>query len=75
MYYCYTILNLQEANQVDLDLVLINDKTEVPVCKIIDYNKYRFDQEKKAKDLKRKQQVASLEGSEINRFILIVLPD
>jgi translation initiation factor IF-3 len=58
------LLNLEEAihqaKLEGLDLVLINEKTNPPVCKIIDYGKYKFDQEKKAKDLKKKQQSSSL---------------
>lgn len=45
------ILALEEG----LDLVLISDKSEPPVCKIIDYGKYKFSQEKKAKEAKKKQ--------------------
>lgn len=43
------------ASQESLDLVLISDKSEPPVCKIIDYGKYKFSQEKKAKEAKKKQ--------------------
>nr|YP_008965717.1 translation initiation factor 3 [Porphyridium purpureum]ATJ02915.1 translation initiation factor 3 [Porphyridium purpureum]BAO23693.1 translation initiation factor 3 [Porphyridium purpureum] len=51
---------IEEAQKVNLDLVLINEKSEVPVCKIVNYSKYKFDQDKKAKDLKKKQQNTSL---------------
>nr|YP_010330188.1 translation initiation factor 3 [Porphyridium aerugineum]UNJ17904.1 translation initiation factor 3 [Porphyridium aerugineum] len=51
---------ISQAKLEGLDLVLINEKITPPVCKIIDYGKYKFDQEKKAKDLKKKQQAASL---------------
>nr|YP_009394308.1 translation initiation factor 3 [Leptosiphonia brodiei]ARW62870.1 translation initiation factor 3 [Leptosiphonia brodiei] len=43
------------ALEEGLDLVLISDKSEPPVCKIIDYGKYKFSQEKKAKEAKKKQ--------------------
>nr|ARW64120.1 translation initiation factor 3 [Chondria sp. (in: red algae)] len=46
---------LQIAIEQGLDLVVISDKSEPPVCKIIDYGKYKFEQEKKAKEAKRKQ--------------------
>ena len=36
-----------------LDLILINDKADPPVCKIADYSKYRYILEKKAKELKK----------------------
>nr|YP_009257504.1 translation initiation factor IF-3 [Coeloseira compressa]ANH09587.1 translation initiation factor IF-3 [Coeloseira compressa] len=48
------------ASQQGLDLVLISDKSNPPVCRIIDYGKYKFAQEKKAKEARRKQHNASL---------------
>nr|UEQ11934.1 translation initiation factor 3 [Kumanoa mahlacensis] len=44
----------------DLDLVLVSDKSSPPVCRIVDYGKYKFAQEKKAKEAKKKQHNASL---------------
>lgn len=43
-----------------LDLVLISDKSDPPVCRIVDYGKYKFAQEKKAKEARKKQHQASL---------------
>nr|YP_010619634.1 Translation initiation factor 3 [Tayloriella tenebrosa]WAX03647.1 Translation initiation factor 3 [Tayloriella tenebrosa] len=43
------------ASKKGLDLVVISDKSNPPVCKIIDYGKYKFSQEKKAKEAKKKQ--------------------
>lgn len=43
------------ASNQGLDLVVVSDKSEPPVCKIIDYGKYKFAQEKKAKEAKKKQ--------------------
>nr|YP_009397201.1 translation initiation factor 3 [Thuretia quercifolia]ARW66387.1 translation initiation factor 3 [Thuretia quercifolia] len=51
---------LQLAIQKGLDLVMISDKSEPPVCRIIDYGKYKFAQEKKAKEAKKKQHNASI---------------
>mmetsp|Transcript_7664 Transcript_7664/g.11265 ORF Transcript_7664/g.11265 Transcript_7664/m.11265 type:complete len:323 (+) Transcript_7664:80-1048(+) len=36
-----------------LDLIMINPNSDPPVCKIVDYSKYRFEKEKKAKELKK----------------------
>mmetsp|Transcript_13264 Transcript_13264/g.31207 ORF Transcript_13264/g.31207 Transcript_13264/m.31207 type:complete len:329 (+) Transcript_13264:168-1154(+) len=36
-----------------LDLVLVNPNSDPPVCKIVDYSKYRYMKEKKAKELKK----------------------
>eukprot|EP01038_Epipyxis_sp_PR26KG_P009940 gene9940-13373_t len=46
---------LQEAENRDLDLVMINDKADPPVCKVIDYGKYKYIQEKKKKENMKKQ--------------------
>nr|YP_010619439.1 Translation initiation factor 3 [Xiphosiphonia pinnulata]WAX03452.1 Translation initiation factor 3 [Xiphosiphonia pinnulata] len=43
------------ASNQGLDLVVISNKSNPPVCKIIDYGKYKFSQEKKAKEAKKKQ--------------------
>lgn len=51
---------LESAKQMGLDLVLISDKSTPPVCRIVDYGKYKFNQEKKAKEAKKKQHNASL---------------
>lgn len=51
---------LQMAINQDLDLVLVSDKSSPPVCRIVDYGKYKFAQEKKAKEAKKKQHNASL---------------
>jgi len=36
-----------------LDLILVNPNSDPPVCRIQDYSKYRFNKEKKAKELKK----------------------
>ena len=51
-------LKLAEAE--GLDLVMISHRSNPPVCKIIDYGKYKFTQEKKAKEARKKQHHASL---------------
>ncbi|MCQ2168534.1 MAG: translation initiation factor IF-3 [Bacteroidales bacterium] len=43
---------LQMADQLELDLVEISAKADPPVCKIIDYQKYLYQQKKKAKEMK-----------------------
>jgi translation initiation factor IF-3 len=46
---------LEKANQAELDLVEISPNANPPVCKIIDYKKFLFEQKKKQKELKSKQ--------------------
>jgi translation initiation factor IF-3 len=43
------------GEEVMLDLVMINDKADPPVCKVIDYGKFKYIQEKKKKDNLKKQ--------------------
>nr|YP_010337945.1 translation initiation factor 3 [Timspurckia oligopyrenoides]UNJ17530.1 translation initiation factor 3 [Timspurckia oligopyrenoides] len=50
---------IMQARKEGLDLVLISDKSSPPVCRIIDYGKYKFHQEKKAKDIRKKQHNAT----------------
>jgi len=46
---------MQIADERELDLVLVSDKADPPVCRIMDYGKYKFEQEKKAREAKKKQ--------------------
>lgn len=48
---------LKKAEQKNLDLVKIAPNAQPPVCKIMDYGKYRFDQAKKEKEAKKNQKV------------------
>ena len=40
------------ADELELDLVQITDKADPPVCKILDYQKYLYQQRKRAKEMK-----------------------
>ncbi|MFH1574149.1 MAG: translation initiation factor IF-3 [Acidobacteriota bacterium] len=46
---------IQMAESVELDLVEVAPDARPPVCRIIDYGKYRYDKEKKAKEARKKQ--------------------
>lgn len=43
---------MQIADELELDLVEINPNGDPPVCKILDYQKYLYQQKKKAKEMK-----------------------
>ena len=47
---------LKMAEEAGLDLVEISPKTDPPVCKIIDYSKFKYEQKKKQKEIKAKAQ-------------------
>jgi translation initiation factor IF-3 len=51
---------LKMAGQQELDLVEISPDAEPPVCKIMDYRKFKFDQGKKAKKSRKQQATATL---------------
>jgi translation initiation factor IF-3 len=46
---------LQIADELELDLVEISPNAEPPVCKVIDYQKFLYQQKKREKELKSKQ--------------------
>lgn len=55
-----TLEALKLAKDKDLDLVEVSPNANPPVCKILDYGKYRFEQEKKLRDAKKNQKVLKL---------------
>ncbi|MBD2180966.1 translation initiation factor IF-3 [Planktothrix sp. FACHB-1355] len=48
------------AIEKELDLVLVSDKADPPVCRIMDYGKFKFEQEKKAREARKKQHTADV---------------
>ena len=60
-----TVKALQMAYDVDLDLVLINPNQEPPVAKILNYGKYKYEQEKRAKEAKKKQHTVEVKEIKI----------
>ena len=55
-----TLEALKMAKDRDLDLVEVSPNANPPVCKILDFGKYRFEQEKKLRDSKKNQKVLKL---------------
>jgi translation initiation factor IF-3 len=51
---------LRRAQEKGLDLVEVNPKADPPVCKILDFGKYKYDEKKKAREAKRKQSVVEI---------------
>ncbi|EJP75901.1 MULTISPECIES: translation initiation factor IF-3 [Campylobacter] len=64
---------LKIAEKQGLDLVLVAPDAKPPVCKIMDYGKFRYQQEKKQKEAKKKQKV--IEVKEIKLSIKIAQND
>lgn len=51
---------LEIALDKKLDLVLVSPNAEIPVCKIMNYGKYKFEQAKREKEAKKKQKTFEL---------------
>lgn len=60
-----TLKALQMAYDEDLDLVLINPNQDPPVAKILNYGKYKYELEKKAKEAKKKQHTVDVKEIKI----------
>ncbi len=51
---------LKRARAADLDLVEINPKGQPPVCKILDFGKFKYDESRKKRETKRKQTIVEV---------------
>ena len=60
---------LELANTKKLDLVNIAPTAKPPVCKILDYGKYRYDLQKREKEAKKKQRVTQVKEIRLSTFI------
>lgn len=54
------------AYDKDLDLVKISPNADPPVCKIMDYGKYRFEQTKREKEIKKNQHIIEIKGMSLS---------
>lgn len=60
---------LQKAYDEDLDLLCVAPNAQPPVCKIIDYGRYRFEQQKKERKAKKNQQTAEMKSLRVSPVI------
>ena len=60
-------LDMSEERQIDL--VMISPNAEPPVCKLMDYGKYRFEAMKKEKEAKKKQKVIKVKEVRLSPVI------
>ncbi len=67
------VLNRQEALSMaferGLDLVEISPNAEPPVCKILDYGKFKYEQQKKKNEAKKKQKVIEVKEVQMRPMI------
>ena len=65
---------LAKAEEADLDLVKISPTANPPVCKLMDYGKYKFEQAKREKEARKNQHVVEIKevrmspGIDVNDF-------
>ena len=63
------------ASYAGLDLVLMNPNGNPPVCKVMDYNKYRYEKQKKDKEATKKQRASSSQLKEFRLSPVIDIGD
>lgn len=57
---------LEKAREAELDLVMVSPNAKPPVCKIIDYGKYRYEMARKEKEAKKKQKIVEVKEIRIS---------
>lgn len=60
---------LRMAEEAKLDLVAVSSNAEPPVCKILDYGKYRYELQKKDKIAKKNQKTMQIKEIRLSTFI------
>ena len=60
---------LELANEYELDLVEVAPTATPPVCRIMDFSKYKYDQEKKERRVKKAQKVSQLKQIRVKPHI------
>ncbi len=64
------VMSSMQANQIaeqqGLDLLCVAPQARPPVCKILDYGKHRFEQQKKAKEAKKNQQIIDIKEVQLS---------
>ena len=60
---------LKLAEEKKLDLVNISPNAKPPVCKILDYGKYRYEMQKREKEAKKKQKTMQVKEIRLSTFI------
>ena len=59
------------AGYAGFDLVLMSENTNPPVCKIMDYNKFKYEKKKKIKETQKKQREATVDTKEFRLSVTI----
>jgi translation initiation factor IF-3 len=64
-----TVDALKRAKEAELDLVELASAASPPVCRIMDFSKFKYDQTKKEKEARKKQKVIHLKEIKFHPFI------
>ena len=64
-----TVLAIRMAQEAGIDLVEISPNTSPPVCKIMDYGKYKYSAQKKAAEARKKQKVVEIKEIKLRPMI------
>ncbi len=57
---------LELAAEAGLDLVEVSPNADPPVCKVLDYGKYKYEQQKKANEARKKQKIVELKEVKVS---------
>ncbi len=60
---------IDEAYKRGLDLVVVSAESNPPVAKMMDYSKFRFEQQKKLKEMKKKQKIVTVQEIQLSPTI------
>ena len=60
---------LEKAYDMNMDLLCVAPNAKTPVCKIVDYGRYRFEEQKKAREAKKKQHVTEIKPLRVSPVI------
>ena len=60
---------LQLAEEAQMDLVKIVPNAQPPVCKLIDYDKHRFEQARRERDMRKNQRIVTLKEVQLSATI------
>jgi len=60
---------LEKAYEMDMDLLCVAPQAKVPVCKILDYGRYRFEEQKKSREAKKNQHVTEIKALRVSPVI------
>lgn len=60
---------LEAARSSGLDLFMVSDESDPPVCKILDYGKHKYEQQKKRGESRKKQKIIDVKEVQLRPFI------